>query len=174
MTSLALDFTELDDDDRAKLPWPRNLGFHELGYVIDCDFNGVWAWSFRPERKAWCGNTCGEGPYWYGCRPLPEDLIRDFNRWQDRFEFGPLDRIAPGEDGVEGFSWRRFHCDGLRLAKRLKLCLGPEFVVIYAKPWEDRTGLTPLNLLIRDDLRPVRYVHVPWVTPGHQAARSAC
>lgn len=145
--------------------------FHAPGYVVDADYCGAWAWSYRPERSAWEGSPVGEGRYWSGDHPLPADLIEDFNAWQDRFEFGPLSDIPPGADGIDGFSWRQFHADGLRLAKRLKRILGPEYVVIYSKPFEDQTGNAPLNLLVTDSGRLVRYVHVP--KPRAEAPRGA-
>jgi hypothetical protein len=135
--------------------------FHDFGYVVDADYNGVWALTYRPHRKEWEGSPCGEGRFWYGDRPIPTSLIEEFNAWQDRFEFAPFDRIPRGADGIDGFSWRQFHADGLRLAKRLKRELGPEYVVIYSQPWEDKTGHGPMDMLVTNDGGVVRYVHVP-------------
>jgi hypothetical protein len=139
----------------------RNGGFHDPGYVIDCDYAGAWGWIYRPDRRAFIGGCSSSHDGWGGDKPISDELRKAFDRWQLRFERAPLSDIPKGHDGAKGFSWRRFHVDGLRLAKRLKRELGPEYVVIYSRPWEDETGLGPINMLITDEGRAVPYVHVP-------------
>lgn len=133
----------------------KNGGFHVPGYVIDCDYGRAWGWYFHPDRQAFIGACCSP------IQPITRELCKAFERWQRRFERGTDLDIPPGQDGIGWFSWHRFHADGLRLAKRLKRELGPEYVVIYCRPWEDETGLGPRNMLITADGRAVKYVHVP-------------
>jgi len=157
----------VDDNLKALLEKLRakrreeNGGFHDLGYVIDCDYAGAWGWSFHPERSAFVGGCLSSHDGWGGDRPISDELRKAFDRWQLRFELAPLSKIPKGQDGIDGFSWRCFHADGLRLAKRLKRELGLEYVVIYCRPWEDETGLGPPVMLITSEGRAVPYVHVP-------------
>lgn len=129
------------------------------GYVICCDYGEAWAWRLQPEGPAPLGPNCGMGRCWDGEPRLPSFLVKAFAAWQERFERLDTDRIPLGVDRFEDFSWRAFHADGLRLAKRLKRRLGPKVTVIYSRPWEDLSGLGPRRLLIADDLTVARHVH---------------
>lgn len=136
------------------------------GYVIDCDYAGAWGWVFRPERTAFIGSNCAAGKFWSGQTPISEALIGHFDVWQSRFEKAEFSLMAPGQDESKGFSWSRFHADGLKLAIRLKAELGSRFVVIYSKPYEDESGVAPRNFKIGLGGAVSDYVHRPfWESP---------
>lgn len=148
-------------DDAPPKRWLGRHGFHDAGYVIDADFCGVWAWVYRPDRTAWEGGSCGEGCHWDGDHPLPEKLIHDFYVWQNRFECADHDGALSGESIAQRLWWRDFHAEGIRLAKKLKKVLGPEYVVIYSKPFEDLPRVEPRNFLVTEEGRIRPYRHVP-------------
>jgi hypothetical protein len=131
------------------------------GYVIDCDYAGAWAWVFRPDRQAFIGSNCAAGKDWGGQKDISPAMVVAFDAWQDRFERADLSDMRPGQDCSGDFSWRTFHRDGIRLAARLKQELGAGLVVIYSKPFEDKSGVLPRNFEILIDGSAVEYVHRP-------------
>lgn len=132
----------------------------DQGYVVCCDYGGAWGWVYRTESPVLLPAACGMGREWSRKPRLPRRLVRAFSDWQARFEYLPLHRWPPGVDSFDGFSWRAFHVDGLKLARHLKRLVGPGRTVIYARPWEDLSGFGPRCLRITDDLKLARYAHL--------------
>jgi hypothetical protein len=138
--------------------------FHHphAGYVVDADYLDVWAWVFRPARQAFESGHAGVDDYWTGHKAISQTLIDDFCAWQKRFALAELDYDAVGQDRFGDFSWQDFHRDGIELAKRLKRELGAAYVVIYSRPFEDRSDIPWHELLVRMDGSTVEYIHKPY------------
>lgn len=132
------------------------------GYVIDCDYAGAWASIFQPERAAFIGSNCAGGKFWSGQKDISAELIDHFDAWQDRFETADFSAMEPGQDRHGEFSWCTFHRDGLELAKRLKRELGSEFIVIYNKPFEDKSNVAPARFRVDVDGQVHDYLHRPF------------
>lgn len=105
--------------------------------VICPDFGQayIWCYATTPDGKPY--RSCGYGPVWDKSIPTKHSvdkyLDNEFLRWQRGFENAP----HVGGDNPMKLDWRRFHAEGLGLARRLKEIVGDKARVIYVKPIED-------------------------------------
>lgn len=100
--------------------------------IICPDWGGAYAWYYEIGSDGKQSRTFGFGP-WGGKYGISKPLVASFERWQRGFERAPyLDN-----DGHRKLDWRRFHAEGLGLARRLKKEVGDKARVIYVKPVED-------------------------------------
>ncbi len=96
------------------------------------DYGGAYCWRIGGDAEAHGGvGSCSGLPMVRkGMRMHPNPMEKEFEEWQAEF-----DRTVPGQ--LDGFEWRRFHAEGISLARRLKVSLGNDVRVIYEKPFED-------------------------------------
>lgn len=100
--------------------------------IICPDFGGAYVWFYEVAPDGKHSRSCGFGP-WGGKYGISKPLVQAFERWQRGFERAPY----VGGDAPLKLDWRRFHAEGLGLARRLKEEVGDKARVIYVKPAED-------------------------------------
>jgi hypothetical protein len=100
--------------------------------IICPDFGGAYVWYYEAAPDGKHSRVCGFGP-WGGKYGIPKSLVAALERWQRGFERASY----VGGDAPLKLDWRRFHAEGLGLARRLKEEMGEKARVIYVKPIED-------------------------------------